>query len=187
MQSTALINALFCFILIAALPKIFFRQDGTYNLKWILTGAPYFLSGLACILSFTGHNPILINDQSTAYLVLQGFSAILFMASVGLMTMTLGTHRIPLALWHQDNDAPRTIVTWGAYKYIRHPFYTSFLLSLLGGVCLAPSFATIAILVYGYVAKNQTAKKEEGKLSASELGAEYVPYIKTTGRFFPKF
>ncbi len=187
MQSTSLVIALFCFLLIGSLPKIFFRQDGTFNLKWFLTGGPYFLSALACLLAYLGYNPVLVPYDSTLSLVLQGIGAILFACSVGLQTMTLGTHRIPLALWHQENDAPRSIVTYGAYKYIRHPFYTSFLISLVAAVCIAPSIATIAMLVYGFIAKQVTAKREEARLSASEFGAEYQEYMKKTGRFFPKF
>lgn len=107
-------------------------------------------------------------------------------ASYCLISYTVGTHRIPLALWHQENDAPKQIVTWGAYKKIRHPFYTSFLTALVASVVAAPNVLTIFSLVYGFVILNMTAAKEEKKLSSSQYGQEYLDYMKGTGRFIPK-
>lgn len=98
----------------------------------------------------------------------------------------MGTHRIPLALWHQENDAPKQIVTWGAYKRIRHPFYTSFITALIGALIAAPNILTLISLIYGILILNMTAEKEEKKLSTSQYGQEYIEYMKGTGRFFPK-
>lgn len=103
-----------------------------------------------------------------------------------LISFTVGTHRIPLSLWHQENDAPKQIVTWGAYKRIRHPFYTSFITALVGALIAAPNALTLASLIYGIGILNMTAAKEEKKLSSSQFGQEYIDYIKVTGRFFPK-
>lgn len=187
MQLASLVSALTCFALIGALPRLFFRKDGAYNLMWFFTASPYFLAAVALYLAYAGMMPVLVDYQSTTSLVLQGVGVFLFSLSIGLQTLTIGTHRIPLALWYQDNDAPRSIVTWGAYKRIRHPFYTSFILSLIASICLAPSIATVAIFIFGVTIKTVTAKREEDRLSKSEMGGEYIEYMKTTGRFFPKF
>lgn len=172
------------FILITVLPRIFFRADGKFNLMWWVTGFPLGLSPLAAVL----HSKGLIPEALT--LPLSTFSeaaaTVISILSFSLISFTLGTHRIPLALWHQNNDAPKQIVTWGAYKRIRHPFYTSFLLALVAALIGSPNILTALSLVYGFVILNMTAAKEEKKLSQSEFGAEYVEYIKTTGRFIPK-
>ena len=106
--------------------------------------------------------------------------------SIALIAYTIGTHRVPLALWHQDDDAPRSIVTYGAYRYVRHPFYTAFLLALTGIVVACPHPAMLACLAYAMTILQVTARKEEQKLSRSEFGDEYRSYLTRTGRFFPR-
>ena len=106
--------------------------------------------------------------------------------SIALITYTIGTHRVPLALWHQDNDAPQSIVTYGAYKHVRHPFYSAFLLALAGAVVGCPHPGTLACLVYAVLMLRHTARKEEHNLSNSEFGEEYRAYVSRTGRFIPR-
>lgn len=187
MSFLALVVFSFAFMLIGLLPKIFFRQDGTYNLKWIVTAGPYFTMPLLLILTYAGGMDTAVSQTSGLYRALEVVALPFALASVGLMCFTLGTHRIPLALWHQDNDAPQSIVTYGAYARIRHPFYTSFLIALMGSVLIAPHLLTLAVLVYGFVVMTQTAQREERNLCASAFGDQYRDYMKRTGRFFPKF
>jgi protein-S-isoprenylcysteine O-methyltransferase Ste14 len=113
-------------------------------------------------------------------------SVVLCAGSIALIAFTLGTHRIPIALWHQENDAPRHIVTWGAYSRVRHPFYASFLVCLVGTVLALPHAGTIATLAYAIVALNLTAAREEKRLAASQFGEEYRQYMGRTGRFWPR-
>lgn len=185
MQIVSVVVSVAVFAFIGLLPKIFFRKDGKYNLMWLVTAAPYFVSAAAVILSFLGINPLLVDLEGAVSVLAQSLGVLLSLAAFGLMGLTLGTHRIPLALWHQNNDAPRNIVTWGAYRYIRHPFYSSFLLTLIGAILIAPSIVTIACFVYGILMMNHTAKGEEARLSQSAFGAEYQAYVKKTGRFIP--
>jgi len=77
-----------------------------------------------------------------------------------------------------------TLVRSGAYKYIRHPLYSSLLLfswgvffkdpSLLGGVLL---LAISAFLI-------ATARVEEVE-NLHKFGADYANYMKTTKMFIP--
>lgn len=174
------------FALIALLPRIFFKK-GSFNLRWILTGAPYFLSAIALVLAYTGHLGRLPGtSQRHLAMALEVLGVVLAFGSACLMGFVLGTHQKPLALWHQDDDAPEHIVTHGAYARIRHPFYTSFLLALTGALCVSPTIGTVATLAYGAIAMTVTAKREEGRLAASEFGEEYKAYMQRTGRFFPR-
>ena len=106
--------------------------------------------------------------------------------SIALIFLTVGTHRVPLALWHQKNDAPHQIVTHGPYRRIRHPFYSAFLLALFGAFLFSPQAGTLILFLYALVMLNFTAGKEEKRLMSSEFGTEYQRYIKETGRFWPK-
>jgi len=172
------------FAYIGILPRIFFKKDGRYNLMWWMTGGPLFL------------NAIIIFCQQAGWLQLASFwtlpligeigVVILSAFSIGMISYTMGTHRIPLALWHQNNDAPANIVTWGAYKYIRHPFYSSFIAAQIASIALSPNILTFAGMIWCLIILNRTAAREEKNLSGSNFGAEYQNYMKTTGRFFPK-
>jgi protein-S-isoprenylcysteine O-methyltransferase Ste14 len=184
-MSTAFLTLnILVFVYITILPRIFFRGDGKFNLMWWLTGFPLGLSPFAVVLQAKNLLPSgMVFPTSTLQEVL---GTIICIAAFCLISFTIGTHRIPLSLWHQENDAPRQIVTWGAYKRIRHPFYSSFITALVGSVVAAPNVLTIIALIYGIAILNSTAAKEEQKLSASEYGQEYVDYMKGTGRFFPR-
>ena len=106
--------------------------------------------------------------------------------SIALIAFTLGTHRVRIALWHQSADAPDSIVTYGAYAHIRHPFYTAFLLALLASLLVCPSIGTMSTLLAGLAALTITAIREERRLKASTFGAEYSAYMRRTGRFWPR-
>jgi len=77
-----------------------------------------------------------------------------------------------------------TLVMLGAYKFIRHPLYSSLLLlgwgvffkdpSLLGGILV---MATSAFLI-------ATARVEEAE-NLRKFGADYAMYMKTTKMFIP--
>lgn len=183
MRVEAVVAVLVAFAGIGVLPRIFFRKDGMLNLRWWLTASPFFLSAGSVALGFAGVVPVLESDVRPALSVV---ATVLAMASLALITFTLGTHRIPLALWHQDNDDPVEIVTWGAYKAIRHPFYTAFTLALVAAFLLAPSALTGPCLVAGVVGLGIAARREERRLSRSQFGEQYRVYMNRTGRFFPQ-
>lgn len=175
------------FLFIGLLPKIFFRQDGHYNMLWFVTAAPFFIGPIFfCGLYFQVLTPA-IPFESSVYTLTLGIGTLCNLVSVGLIALTIGTHRVPLSLWHQSNDAPRHIVTWGAYARIRHPFYTSFILAFIGCVLAAPHVGVLVLLCYTILVLNHTAAMEERKLSNTDFGDEYKAYMATTGRFFPRF
>ncbi len=165
---------------LASLPFVFFKSDGKFNLMWWVTGSPFGLMTLTLLLAYFHVFPPFFS-----YPPFEVLSVPFSVASISLMLYTVGTHQTPLALWHQSNDAPKSIVTYGAYKRIRHPFYTSFLLMLIGAVFYCPHVGTLAALALGIGILNVTAAREERFLSASAFGEDYKKYMTTTGRFFP--
>lgn len=183
MNEAVLLIYLLNFIFIGLLPKLFFKKDGSYNLMWWLTASPFLLCSAFLLISFLGYLPRYGNSVAR---VLELISIFFTVASIALIFFTLGTHRIPIALWHQDNDAPKHIVTYGAYRWIRHPFYASFLLALLGALIFCPQWGTLVSFLQGFVILNLTAAREERRLCASQFGAEYAEYMRRTGRFSPK-
>ncbi|UGY91461.1 methyltransferase family protein [Streptomyces gobiensis] len=184
MDAHALFLLILNFAVIGALPRFFFRADGRFNAKWWLTATPFGLGPL-CLLGAAA-----LDWRSLAPDTWRGglglASIALSVTSIALIFLTLGTHRIPVALWHQEDDAPRHLVTYGAYRRIRHPFYTAFLLAFLAAAVLFPHGITLAVTGYGIAALTATAAREERRLSASEFGAEYRAYASGTGRFLPR-
>lgn len=83
-------------------------------------------------------------------------------------------------------DAPTRIVTSGIYKFMRHPFYVSYIWTFFA-VSVATSnvvnvvcaFASLAMYIYA-------AKLEENKFAQSELAGAYAAYRARTGMFFPR-
>ncbi len=175
---------LIAYAYIGILPRIFFRSDGSYNLMWWLTSSPLFLSGFYIFSAKYDLIPALAPWNASIGMGIP--SALLAAFSIGFISMTLGTHRVPLSLWHQKNDAPVHIVTWGAYKYVRHPFYSSFIVAQIAALLAAPHWITVAGLIGTLAVLTTTAQKEEAKLGESQFGAEYKSYMAKTGRFFPR-
>jgi protein-S-isoprenylcysteine O-methyltransferase Ste14 len=171
---------------IGALPRIFFKKGGRLGLMWWLTALPFLVCSLALILAFAGYlKPF--GDVASAWRRWLALASVLFSAvSIALISYARGSHRIPISLWHQSEDAPANIVTYGAYNLIRHPFYAAFLLALSGASLFCPHALTLFAFAYGCVILNVTAAREERRLAASALGAEYREYLSRTGRFLPK-
>lgn len=185
MSAGVLVVHLLAFALIALLPVVFFVR-GQFTWRWWLTGAPFFVCALGLAAVLLG---LVVPAHASGPWrpVLDVVSVVLAAGSIALVAFTLGTHRIPIALWHQEQDAPRQVVTWGAYSRIRHPFYAAFLLAFLGAFVVAPHPWTLLTLVYGLVVLNVTAAREEQRLLASAFGAEYQDYMRRTGRFVPRW
>jgi protein-S-isoprenylcysteine O-methyltransferase Ste14 len=171
------------FAAIGLLPRVFFKR-GALNGGWWLTALPFFC-GPAFLIAAAAAGWRSWLGAGLPSTVTAAVAGVLAASSLALLTMTLGTHRIPLALWHQDDDAPASIVTYGAYARIRHPFYTSFLLALIAAAVLFPHAGTVLPLCYALVKLNLTAAREEQRLSSSEFGGEYRAYVARTGRFLP--
>lgn len=167
-------------LLIGVLPFAFFRRDGSFNMRWWLTGFPFFASAAVLIAGRAGALHAM-DDMPEARLI----ACLLALTSVGMICWTVGSHRVPLALWHQENDAPASIVTWGPYKYVRHPFYASFLITQTAAVLAFPHVLSGAAFLYSIVVLSVTARREEARLVKSSFGAEYRGYMTRTGRLVP--
>lgn len=80
---------------------------------------------------------------------------------------------------------PSILVVSGPFHYIRHPFYTSYLIFWFA-TCFATTSSVCWVgpltLLTCYVV---AARREERLMADGDLGAEYASYASRTGMFFP--
>ncbi len=76
------------------------------------------------------------------------------------------------------------LVTGGAYRYIRHPIYSSLLFLAWGVFCKHPSWVGVGLAVIATFSLAMTAKKEEAE-NLHFFGAAYRSYMERTKMFIP--
>ena len=115
-----------------------------------------------------------------------GASGVFYVGSFFLFWWAVRTTRRSRLTLAYSNDTPEFITLHGPYRWIRHPFYTAYLLFWFAGVLATRSplmltaFFTLGTL---YVF---AARKEEAKFLASPLADEYRFLQQTTGMFLPR-
>jgi len=148
----------------------------------------YFLLALLYpFLVFTGHTAVLftlslqLEPTMMFYLqivglVLTGTGYFLFIWSV----VARGKYAVS---WAMTED--HRLVTWGPYRYVRHPSYLGYFLMFLGLFSLWPHLLTLfpPIAIPGYV----RVTLEEERLLLRRFGDQFLEYQRRTGRFIPKF
>jgi protein-S-isoprenylcysteine O-methyltransferase Ste14 len=98
--------------------------------------------------------------------------------------MATRAQRLTLAF---SDDKPTFLARSGPYKWIRHPFYASYILFWWSGALVVQSIwcAITAFVLTGiYVI---AAMNEERKFKRSDLAADYAAYRVTAGLMWPKF
>ena len=85
-----------------------------------------------------------------------------------------------------DEVHPHGIVTGGPYRYLRHPFYASYLIFWSGWAIAAWSAWTLLPVATFAIIYAVAARAEEKKFSATPLAREYEAYKSRTGFFWPR-
>jgi len=164
------------------------RRPKSFSLQLAAFGTMLFFleSIMFSFLAFAGFTsplhifPLQLQFQHDSYvqiagIVLTGAGYFLFIWSV----VARGRYAVS---WAMSED--HKLVTWGPYRYVRHPSYLGYFLMFSGlfvsWLNLLAVFPLAAIPGYMQVA----AKEEE--LLTRRFGEEYVRYQRTTGRFLPK-
>lgn len=120
----------------------------------------------------------------TAFQLLTGL--FLYVASLMLfwwsIASTRAAHRLTFAF---AKDAPNFLVMTGPYRFIRHPFYTSYLLFWLSGALVTGAWWLAVLLGIMAILYWTAARAEERKFASSGLSDEYRTYTTRTGMFLP--
>lgn len=113
-------------------------------------------------------------------------SCALFAASVGLWAWALATTRARPPTLAFTKDEPCFIFNSGPYRWIRHPFYSAYLLFWIGTATATQGvLGWIVALILGAVYL-VAARHEEGKFTRSAIADRYAAYAACTGMFWPQ-
>jgi protein-S-isoprenylcysteine O-methyltransferase Ste14 len=86
-----------------------------------------------------------------------------------------------------DEKLPHGLLRTGPYAVVRHPFYTSYLIQWIGWAIAAWTIWALVPVVMMVTIYTVAARDEEAKFARTDMADEYAEYMKTTGRFFPRF
>ena len=131
---------------------------------------------LLLVLTWTVEQPPL---AQLAGIAVMGVSLILFWAAVRASSKA----RLRFAF---DEALPNSLVTFGPYRHVRHPFYTSYLMFWSGWAIASWSLWGLAPIVIMGVLYTIAARYEEKLLIGSGMSSAYRQYRNSTGMFWPR-
>jgi protein-S-isoprenylcysteine O-methyltransferase Ste14 len=157
------------------------RKEGTFMLATLRpAGGALWFSIIAYMI-----NPTLMAWSSVPLPVWLRWTGAVFSAlAVALLIWTLPTLGRNLT----DTVVTRkehTLVTGGPYHWIRHPFYVSMALVIVGSALVAANWFIFVAGVVVFLLLAIRSRVEEEQLAA-RFGETYLEYRKRTGRFLPK-
>jgi protein-S-isoprenylcysteine O-methyltransferase Ste14 len=105
-------------------------------------------------------------------------------AAAVLVTWTLHTlgHNLTDTVVTRKNAS---LVTFGPYRWVRHPFYVSFALAVVGNT-LVTANGFLGLIGVAALAAVVVRTRIEERFLIDRFGRDYVHYIERTGRFFPR-
>jgi protein-S-isoprenylcysteine O-methyltransferase Ste14 len=137
------------------------------------------VSAVSCIL--VGLATIALRDGPDVWC--DAASAAVAVLSGGLFSWaTLKRNRLTAAF---SDDTPAELITAGPFRWVRNPFYLSYLLAYTQALLAARSGWAVLPLAWMGVVYGTAVWREERKFLRSELADEYREYARRTGRFIP--
>ena len=110
----------------------------------------------------------------------------LYLLSLGLFWWSIQANaQRPLAWAFRDCQAEH-LVRQGPYRWVRHPFYSSYVLAWLAGAVATQSLILLATALTMAAIYAKAAALEERRFLEGPLARSYEEYRQTTGRFCPK-
>jgi len=147
----------------------------------------YFIEVFSYLLLAFANPSLLQNSLTFSYqcsymVILQTLGIVLTLMGYFLFLWSVIARGRYATSWSMPEN--HRLVTWGPYKHVRNPSYSSYFLMFIGLFTVWPSLFTLVPLaaVPGY---SRVALKEE-ELLTKRFGNEYLEYMRKTGRFLPK-
>jgi protein-S-isoprenylcysteine O-methyltransferase Ste14 len=155
------------------------RQEG-----WLLAIRPLALIGMGGVIAFLIHPPWM------------AWSSLPLPAWARWTGVGLGILTAALLIWTFRNlgknitdtvvtREKHALVTAGPYRWVRHPFYVSFLLGVVANSLVMANWFVFACGVTAFILLAIRSRIEEDNLLA-RFGDDYRRYRERTGAFFPR-
>ena len=156
-------------------------QEGAFILFGLrLSGLPWFIGGIVWMI-----DPSLMAWASVPlplWLRWCGFVLIAIWCVLFVWTFqTLGKNLTDTVVTRKEH----TLITTGPYRYVRHPFYLSFLIAVIGGGIVTANWYLFVTSLLPFSFLVARTRIEEEKL-VERFGDEYRDYMAKTGRFWPR-
>ena len=156
-------------------------QEGKFILFGLrLSGLPCFIGGIVWMI-----DPSLMMWASVRLPLWLRWGGFILIAVWGILFVwtfqTLGKNLTDTVVTRTEH----TLVTTGPYRYVRHPFYLSFLIAVIGGSIVTANWYLFLTSLLPFVFLVVRTRIEEEKL-VERFGDEYREYISRTGRFWPR-
>ncbi len=91
-----------------------------------------------------------------------------------------------LELFFSSQPQPHALIQHGPYRWMRHPFYTSYTLAWVAGTVVSNQPILLLTILLNAVLYYQAASREERWLAGSNLAEQYRGYQRAVGMFLPR-
>jgi protein-S-isoprenylcysteine O-methyltransferase Ste14 len=137
------------------------------------------------VMVSVGLNIYLIWVQSQP-VVAQFVGLVVMALAIWMFFLTIRASREGRLRMAFDEEGPRGLVEQGPYKYVRHPFYVSYIIFFSAFALATWSPVTIGPLVIIIIIYVIAARMEERLFTNTPMAASYEAYKQRTGFFWPK-
>ena len=156
--------------------RFFVQPSGSTAGMKIISGCGTLFAGLHFVAIFSTNN-------ITAERGLVG--ALLYLWSVGLFWWAIQTNSTARLSAAFSPDVPVHLVEDGPYRFIRHPFYCSYVMAWSAGTIATARWWLLGTVVVMAIIYWKAARVEEEKFSRSSLAVEYQRYRARTAWLVP--
>jgi protein-S-isoprenylcysteine O-methyltransferase Ste14 len=161
-----------------AMRRFFVKSTQPFNLEQrliIYLGSLWALLQIGALLVAAPLQP-----AATALSLLLCFTALVI-----FWTAVRANRRRPLN-WAFEPDKPSHLIVTGPYRWVRHPFYLSYMLCWVAPAvaCAAPALllpGAVMLILYW-----RASSREESNFLNSPIAPQYRSYQDQAGRFWPK-
>ncbi len=111
---------------------------------------------------------------------------LLWAVSLSIFWSAIRANRAHPLSWAFEREEPIHLVASGPYRWVRHPFYLSYMLCWLAPPIATANLWLLIPLVAMFPLYWRAALAEENAFLQSPLGSRYREYQWNTGRFWPR-
>lgn len=138
-----------------------------------------FLSGMGCVLAMGLFSGLLLTPALCG--------CVLALCSVLLYEWTRRTVVDRYFYIALSGEVPKAVCDTGPYRFVRHPFYLSYMMAFLAVAVAFPSLIVSAVCLLNIGLFLYMAVDDERVLLGSALGAAYRAYQARAAMFVPGF